>query len=112
MRQFLGYFITQRFYIFKVFIKILGCVFQCRRHTHYCRNILCTRAFAALLRAALNKSIQLNTLFGVKHARAFRSVEFMRRERKHINILLFNVYFNMPRCLNCVGVEKHAFFMT
>ena len=80
MRQPLGYFITQSFHIFKVFIKILGCVFQCRRHTHYCGNILCSCAFAALLRAAFDEVRQEDALTGVQHAGALRTVELVRGE--------------------------------
>ena len=93
---------------FRVLVEVRAGVFERRSHAHDGRDVLRTRALAALLCAALDEVRQENALTGVQHAGALWTVEFVRGERQQVDVLRLDVNGQMPRGLHGVGVEQHA----
>lgn len=93
---------------FRVFVHVRAGVFKGGGHAHDGGEILRAGALAALLRAAFDETCQGNALAGVQHADALRTVELVRGEREHIDVLCLYVDGDVPRRLHSVGVERHA----
>jgi len=93
---------------FRVLVEVRAGVFERRGHAHDGGNILCARALAALLRAALDEARQEDALTGVQHAGAFRTVKLVRGERQQVDVLRLDVNGQVSRGLHGVGVEQHA----
>ena len=90
---------------FRVLVEVRAGVFERRSHAHDGRDVLRTRALAALLCAALDEVRQENALTGVQHAGALWTVEFVRGERQQVDVLRLDVNGQMPRGLHGVGAS-------
>ena len=82
------------------------CFLQGLCHCCDTRHILCPRAFAALLGAALDQVGNQNALLRIEDSNALRAVEFMGGCRKHIDIVIHYIHWYMSDCLNSICMEK------
>ena len=103
--------VAQRADFFCVFVNVRARLFKRGRHCHDAGDIFCARALAALLRAALDEVRQEDAALCIQQTHALRTVELVRREGEHINVLRLHVDVQMSRRLHGVGVEQHALFL-
>ena len=77
---------------------------QCCRHRADARNILCSGAFSALLRAAFNQVGKPDSFSTVEETDPLGSVKFMGGGRQHV---FPDIYRDMPDGLDSIGVKQY-----
>ena len=90
------------------FVAVYQTLLQSRRHANDAGNIFGSGALSFFLRAALQQALGPETVFHIQKSAAFRTVEFMCRDRQKIRLQLCQVDFHMPCCLHCIRMKPHA----
>ena len=90
------------------FVAVYQALLQSRRHAHDAGNIFGSGALTFFLRAALQQALGPEPVFHIQESAAFRTVEFMCRDRQEIRLQLCQVDFHMPCCLHCIRMKPHA----
>ena len=95
-----------------VVLNVFKSKLRCFSVSRDCRRIVRSGAESVLLMSASYKRLYRRTFFYIKRAYTFRSVDFVTRECRVINIPVFKVNRDFSCSLNCIGVEQRSGFVS